>query len=77
MTVGKGHALLGAETGSGVGQGPEIAAVKGVHDQGGFARKIQVAALDAPVAVGRVAPVVHLRLGANEEFRKDHGIVAA
>ena len=76
VAVREHHALGGVEAGE-TGERAEVPVVEGVLHHPLLAREIEVARLDAPAAVGRVAPVVHLADAADEELRVDQRVVAA
>ena len=75
MAVGEHHALVFRKPGE-AGQGAEIPVVEGVLHHPLLAREIEVARLDAPVAVRRIAPIIHLADAADEKLRIHHGVVA-
>ena len=75
VAVGKHHALLRAETGKS-GEGGQVPVVKSVAHHAFLPGEIEIAGLDAPVAIGRVPPIVDLADPADEKFRKNQGTVA-
>ena len=75
VAVGKHHALLRAKTGKS-GEGGQVPVVKSVAHHAFLPGEIEIAGLDAPVAIGRVPPIVDLADPADEKFRKNQGTVA-
>ena len=75
VAVGKNHTLLGAKAGRNIVERGQVTAVESRHDHLRLAREVEVAGLNAPVRIGRIAPVVGLTNRTDEKLRINQGIV--